>query len=58
MKQTPDTRNPIKKIMQSDVKFITGEQRLRPKDSEVFRLLGNNSLINSLTGWLPEYTIE
>lgn len=58
MKQTPDTRNPIKKIMQSDVNFITDEQRLRPKDSEVFRLLGNNSLIKSLTGWQPEYTIE
>ncbi|MDY0202001.1 MAG: hypothetical protein RBR40_13550 [Tenuifilaceae bacterium] len=44
--------------MQSDVKFVTDAQRLRPKDSEVFRLWGDNSLIKSLTGWLPEYTIE
>lgn len=44
--------------MQSDVHFITDEQRLRPKDSEVFRLWGDNSLITSLTGWRPQYIIE
>jgi nucleoside-diphosphate-sugar epimerase len=43
--------------MQSDVKFITDEQRLRPSNSEVFRLWGDNSLICSLTTWKPEYTI-
>jgi nucleoside-diphosphate-sugar epimerase len=53
-----DTLNLIKEIMQSDVKFITDEQRLRPKDSEVFRLLGDNSLIKELTGWQPEYSIQ
>jgi len=53
-----NTLNLIKEIMQSDVQFITDEQRLRPKDSEVFRLWGDNSLINSLTNWQPEYTIE
>ena len=53
-----DTLNIIKKIMQSEVNFVTDEQRLRPKDSEVFRLWGDNSLINSLTGWLPDYTIK
>ena len=53
-----DTLNQIKEIMQSDVQFITDEQRLRPKDSEVFRLWGDNSLMKSLTGWQPEYDIE
>ncbi|MDD3528033.1 MAG: SDR family NAD(P)-dependent oxidoreductase [Clostridia bacterium] len=53
-----DTLKLIKEIMQSDVCFVTDEQRLRPKDSEVFRLWGDNSLITSLTDWRPEYTIE
>jgi len=52
-----DTLNLIKEIMKSDVHFITDEQRLRPKDSEVFRLWGDNSLIKTLTGWQPEYAI-
>ncbi len=53
-----DTLNLIKEIMQSDVQFITDEQRLRPKDSEVLRLWGDNRLITSLTGWQPQFTIE
>jgi NAD dependent epimerase/dehydratase len=53
-----DTLNLIKEIMQSDVQFITDEQRLRPKDSEVFRLLGDNKLIKQLTGWQPGYSLE
>jgi len=53
-----DTLNLIKDIMKSEVSFITEEQRLRPKGSEVFRLWGENSLIKSLTGWQPKYTIE
>lgn len=53
-----DTLNLIKEIMHSDVRFITDEQRLRPKDSEVFRLLGDNSLLKTLTDWQPDYNIE
>ena len=53
-----DTLSLIKEIMQSDVSFVTDEQRIRPKDSEVFRLWGDNSLIISLTGWQPNYTIK
>jgi len=53
-----DTLNLIKDIMQSDVKFITDEQRIRPANSEVFRLWGDNSLIKSLTNWQPQYSIE
>jgi NAD dependent epimerase/dehydratase len=32
---------------------VTDEQRLRPRDSEVFRLYGSNRKIHELTGWLP-----
>lgn len=44
--------------MQNDLNFVTGEQGLRPKDSEVFRLWGDNSLIAALTDWRPSYDIE
>jgi NAD dependent epimerase/dehydratase len=53
-----ETLNIIKEIMKSDVKFITEEQRLRPENSEVFRLWGDNTLIKSLTNWQPQYSIE
>ena len=48
----------IKQIMGSDVQNITDNQRKRPPKSEVFRLYGDNTLITSLTGWRPEYTLE
>ncbi|MHC1703446.1 MAG: NAD-dependent 4,6-dehydratase LegB [Tenuifilaceae bacterium] len=50
--------NLIKEIMGSDVEFITEEQRLRPENSEVFRLWGDNTLIKELTGWRPQYDIR
>jgi len=53
-----DTLNLIKKIMKSDVEFITDEQRLRPEKSEVFRLWGDNKLIKQLTGFKVQYPIE
>ncbi len=34
------------------------EQRLRPVNSEVERLLGNNEMISKLTGWSPAYSIN
>lgn len=48
----------IAKIMESDVKFIEEKQRIRPQNSEVFRLWGDNSKIKRLTGFTPSYTIE
>ncbi|MGE5317592.1 MAG: NAD-dependent 4,6-dehydratase LegB [Chloroflexota bacterium] len=48
----------VKKIMNSNVRFITDEERLRPANSEVFRLLGDNTLICSLTSWKPAYSLE
>lgn len=53
-----DTLNTIKSIMGSDVKFVADEQRIRPANSEVFRLWGDNTLIKELTGWKPQYSIK
>ena len=52
-----DTFNLIAKIMRSDVKFIEDEQRLRPKNSEVFRLYGDNTKIKQLTGFTSDFDI-
>ena len=48
----------IKRIMGRDVQNVVDDQRRRPVKSEVFRLQGDNTLISSLTGWKPEYTLE
>lgn len=53
-----DTLELIAKIMNADVKFIEDEQRIRPKNSEVFRLWGDNAKLKQLTGFSPKYTIE
>lgn len=53
-----DTLNLIKEIMKSDVEFITDEKRIRPENSEVFRLWGDNSLIKELTKWKPRVSIR
>jgi NAD dependent epimerase/dehydratase len=53
-----DTLNLIKQLMNSDVEFITDEQRLRPGKSEVHRLWCDNAKIKSLTGFEIEYSIE
>ena len=45
-------------LMDAKVKFVEDEQRIRPKNSEVFRLWGDNTKIKSLTGFTPEYPIE
>ena len=38
--------------------IICDEQRLRPKKSEVNRLLGSNEKIKRLTSWEPKYSLE
>lgn len=53
-----DTFNLIKIIMKSDIEFISDEQRMRPANSEVFRLWGDNTQLTTLTNWRPEYTLE
>ena len=44
--------------MKSDVVFKVDEQRIRPEKSEVNRLWCDNTLIHSLTGFKPKYSIE
>ena len=41
-----------------NAKIVSDEQRIRPKDSEVNRLLGSNQKIKKLTDWSPKYTFE
>lgn len=53
-----DTLHLIAKLMKSDVKLVEDIQRLRPQNSEVFRLWGDNAKIKSLTGFTPDYSIE
>jgi len=38
--------------------IICDEQRIRPENSEVERLLGCNKKIKELTGWEPQFTFE
>ena len=44
--------------MKSDASVIEDIERLRPQDSEVFRLRGNNGKIKLMTGYEPDYDIE
>jgi len=45
----------IIEVMNSNAELVKDKQRLRPKNSEVERLYGDNSLLRSLTSWMPEY---
>lgn len=53
-----DTLNLIAALMNSDVQFFEDQARIRPKNSEVFRLWGDNAKIKSLTGYEPAYSLE
>ena len=53
-----DTLNLVKEILNKDVRFITDKQRIRPENSEVFRLWGDNTVIRELTGFRPVYSIR
>ena len=46
-----ETLDIIKEIMNSKVKFVTDHHRIRPENSEVFRLLCDNSKLHQLTGF-------
>jgi NAD dependent epimerase/dehydratase len=41
-----------------NAKVITDPPRLRPQNSEVYQLLGDNKLIRSLTSWEPKFDIK
>ncbi|MEG2218454.1 MAG: NAD-dependent 4,6-dehydratase LegB [Muribaculaceae bacterium] len=53
-----DTLKLIASLMNSNVQWIQDEERIRPANSEVFRLCGDNTKIKSLTDWEPIYSIE
>lgn len=53
-----ETLKLIKELMHSEVEFITDPQRIRPQNSEVFRLCCDNAKIKSLTGFTPKYSIK
>ncbi len=53
-----DALDMIKNLMKSDVNFIVDRERIRPKNSEVFRLWCDNSKIQRLTDFSPETSIE
>jgi len=50
-----DTAALIAQIMNTEVEFLTDEQRLRPEASEVNRLYGDNTRLRQLTDWRPSY---
>jgi NAD dependent epimerase/dehydratase len=53
-----DTLAKIKELMHSDIEILSDEQRLRPKNSEVLRLWCDNTKINQLTGFKPNFNID
>lgn len=48
----------IRTLMDADVEPVTDQQRIRPANSEVFRLWCDNSKIRRLTGFEPQYTLR
>lgn len=50
--------NELIRQINPNARIICDEQRLRPKKSEVNRLLGSNEKIRALTDWFPKYTFE
>jgi len=53
-----DTLDLINELMGSNVNFIQDTQRIRPENSEVFRLWCDNSKIEKLTGFKPLINLE
>jgi len=50
-----DTALLIAKIMNVEIAIKSEENRLRPENSEVERLFGDNTLLKKLTEWEPEF---
>lgn len=48
----------ILKLTNKEVKIITDKQRLRPKNSEVTRLLGDSSKLKAKTSWSSKISID
>ena len=50
-----DTAQLIAEAMNTEIKIITDEERLRPENSEVERLWADNTKAAQLFGWQPCY---
>lgn len=50
-----DTASLIADVMKAEIDVVSEEDRMRPKASEVDRLLADNSKAKSLIGWEPSY---
>lgn len=48
----------IADIMDADINWVVDPERIRPSKSEVFRLCGDNTKIETLTDWRPEWSLE
>ena len=42
--------------MNSNVEIISDDKRIRPENSEVNRLFGDNTLLKKLTDWDPKFS--
>lgn len=52
-----DVANTLIAQINPEARIVTDEQRLRPDASEVFRLIGDNTQITTLTNWRPQYDL-
>lgn len=50
--------NKIKKLLKSDAKLVTKKNRIRPRNSEVTRLLGDNKKMIKSFKWKAKYNLE
>jgi len=55
MQEVVDT---IQKIAGTALPLVPDPERMRPPNSEVFRLLADNSRLSKLTGFTPKTTLE
>ncbi|MGC5342330.1 GDP-mannose 4,6-dehydratase [Streptomyces sp. DT171] len=48
----------IGKVMDAELTVTEDEQRIRPADSEVMRLIADATRLREATGWAPEHNLE
>lgn len=48
----------IEKIQNKKIKLVSEKERVRPKNSEVGRLICSNKLAKKVIGWEPKYTLD
>ena len=53
-----DTVALISELMNVPVEIASEEQRMRPENSEVMRLVSDSSALKAITSWKPEHTLS